>query len=450
MIPLGHRMTLLAAAWCGLTLLAGCSDDEEKVPLSQPDMVQVVDEEDGTPVAGVKVVVMDPRSNLPVADPLVSGADGFCNFGRLPGDDHHLLVFGGVDYRVHAVPDFCFGTKDAPTLANQGSVFRSPLAPVGEILKSTPITPAVALVYKILPDSLPRIAGRVVTEVTGAPLGRVFVSLSPFLSGYQGETAPSDDVTLADGEFSVSKIRFGLDPQTGNLIQIEPLRFTRQGYRPLIWKYDSPHGSQNVDISGVTITMELLAPEDTGSISGKILRDSLPVADIVVGLGVAEMPGQEKTGPGMTGWAAVTDQEGRYTIADLPTGTYILRPGYPLGDGVIFPSQPGDILEYVESGHETQAPDLFVLHEIEPLSPAPGHTVGTPPDSLFWTAVPGASYYEVRFDRGVLPLTNTNAIEIPESLTISPGLHYWSVLAANESHEILGATQIRAVFRLLP
>jgi hypothetical protein len=450
MIPLSHRMTLLIAAWCGLTLLAGCSDDEEKVSTSQPDLAQVVDEEDGTPVAGIKVVAMDPRSNLPLADPVVSGTDGFCNFGQLPGENHHLLVFGGVDYRVHAVPDIWYGTKDAQTLADRGSVFPSPLTPFGGNIKSTPATPAVALVRKIFPDSLPRIAGRVVAAGTGAPLGRVFVSLSPYLSGYQGETAPSDDVTLADGEFSVSQIPFGVDSQSENIFQIEPLRFTRQGYRPLIWSYDPPNGSENVDIGGVTITLEPLAPEDTGSISGMILRDGLPVADIVVGLGIADLLGKEKSGPGMPGWAGVTDQEGRYTIANLSTGTYILRPGFPLGDGVFFPNQPGNIPGYVESGHETLAPDLFVLHEIEPLNPAHGHTVGTPPDSLFWTAVPGATYYEVRFDRGVLPLTHTNAIEMPESLPISPGLHYWSVLAANESDEILGATQIKAVFRLLP
>jgi len=218
----------------------------------------------------------------------------------------------------------------------------------------------------------------------------------------------------------------------------------------LIWKYDPPHGSENVDIGGITITMEPLAPEDTGAISGKILRNRQPVANVVVGLGVAEMPGQEKTGPGMPGWAAVTDQEGRYTIANLPTGTYILQPGYPLGDDVFFPSQPGNIPWHVEAGQETQAFDLVVLHEIEPMSPVHGRTVGTPPDSLFWTAVPGATYYEVRFDRGVLPLTNTNAIELPESLIISPGLHFWSVMAVKDQIEVVGATQIQAVFRLNP
>ena len=137
-------------------------------------------------------------------------------------------------------------------------------------------------------------------------------------------------------------------------------------------------------------------------------------------------------------------------IADLPAGTYILRPGFPLSDGAFFPSQPGNIPWQVDVGQEIQAHDLVVLHEIEPLNPAHGLTLATPPDSLFWTAVLGATSYQVRFDRGVLPLTDTNAIEIPETLTISPGLHYWDVLATNDLDEILGATQIRSVFRFSP
>lgn len=451
MTPFTHRMTLLVAVGCMLSPLSGCSDDEEKVPTSQPDLVQVLDAEDYTPAAGVKIVVMDPRSNLPLADPLVSGSDGYCNFGQLPDQDRRLLVFGGFNYRVHAVPSTWPGTKAAPAFSDRGHLVRSPLAPAGDAHKSDPVMVMVAQVLKILPDSLPRIQGRVVDAVTSAPLGRVFVSLSPYLSGYQGETAASDDVTLADGDFSVSQITFGIDHQSGNMFQIDPLRFTREGYRPVIWKYDPPNGSLNVDISGVTITMEPLGPGDTGSISGRILRHGLPVTGVVVGLGVADILKQAKAGPGLPGWTAVTDQEGRYTITNLPTGTYVLRPGYPLGDGIYFPTtQPGNLPGYVEAGHETQAPDLVVLHEIEPLNPANGQTVATPPDSLFWTEVPGATYYEVRFDRGVLPVTETNAIEIPESLTVNPGLHYWNVVAANDQDEVQGSTQIQAVFRYTP
>jgi hypothetical protein len=445
-----HRPLLLAAALCGLVLLAGCSDDREKVPTARPDLVQVMDEADGSPVAGIKVVVMDPWSNLPVAGPLVSGTDGICNFGHLPEDDHRLLVFGGVDYRVHALPDYRSWTKIAPAPGDPGGLFRSSLLPTAVSGSSNPVAAVEVLVRKMVPDSLPRISGLVVEEGTGAPLDRVFVSLSFYLTGYQGGTLPSDDVTGDDGYFSVSQIPFALDQDTGNLIQVNPLRFTRHGYRPVVWRYDSPNGSDNVDISGVTIAMTPLDGGDEGSISGRLLRDKLPATDITVGLGVLDMPGQEKGGPGLPGWTAITDQDGRFTIGRLPAGTYLLQPGFLLADGAFFLDLAGNVQMKIEAGQAVDAGDLIVLHEIEPQAPAHGLALDTTPTSLDWTPVPGAKFYEVRFDRGVLPLTDTNSIELPESLLISPGLHVWYVRAGNEDGELVGAMQIQAKFRLLP
>ncbi len=445
-----HRPRLLAAAWCGLVLLAGCGDDQEKVPTTQPDLVQAVDEADGSPVAGIKIVVMDPWSNLPVAGPLVSGIDGICNFGHLPGDDHRLLVFGGVDYQVHALPDFWSWTRGVPVPGARGGLFQSPLSPVATVGHSVPVAPVEVLVRKVIPDSLPRISGRVVEAGSGAPLGQVFVGMSPYLSGYQGQTWPSDDVTGEDGNFSVSQILFAMNPDSGNLTQLIPLIFTRHDYRPVIWSYDPPHGSQDVDISGITIVMTPFDGCDQGAISGRLLRDGLPAAGIAVGLGVFDSSGLEKGGVGMPGWAAVTGQDGRFTIPNLPAGTYLLQPGFPLADGAYYPGQTGNVPLKVEAGQVIDTGDLIVLHEIEPQAPPHGFALDASPTSLHWTAVPGAKYYEVRFDRGVLPLTFTNSIELPESFIIRPGLHVWYVLAGNEEDELVGVMQIQAVFRLLP
>ncbi len=440
------RTMVCAAAFWGAVFLIGCSDDEEQVPGSQPILVQVLDEADGSAVAGVKVIVMDPVANVPLTGPVVSGDDGLCNFGSPAGDDLRFLVFGGVHYRVHALPENWHGTSGGPGLSFPYGPGHSLLAPAG---KSDPTRVAEVFVRKVAADSLPRIAGRVVDAETGAALDRVFVSRIPYLSGYHGATSPSDDVTGAEGEFSVSQIPFGVDPQSGNLFQVEPLRFTRHRYRPLVWIYDPPNGSENVDISGVTISMEPVTAEDTGSLSGTIRRDGLPAAGIVVGLGVVAVPGKDKAGPAMTGWTAVTDTEGNYTIAGLPAGVYLLRPGYQLGDGVFFPSQAGNMPWQVNQSEEVRVDDLVVLHEITPVNPGHGHTVYARPDSLFWTPVPGATSYEVSIDGTTLPWATTNAIEVPQSLLLNPGLHYWTVLAIKDQSEVVGATELQPIFRVV-
>lgn len=427
-------------------MLAGCSDDDERVT----DQVRVKDEADGQSVAGIKVVLMDYRSNVPVVGPVVSGDDGYCRFDIDQSGSYRLLVFGGVDYLVHSLPDYWYFNKGKRFPEGPG-VLTQPWVPLSvDADKTPPVTVVVVQVRKVAPDSLPRIRGQIVDAVTGAPLDQVFISLSPYLSGYQGNTSASDDVTAGDGKFSVSQIPFGPDPDTGNLIQINPLRLTRQGYRPVIWSFDPPHGSDNIDISGVTIPMTPVDSGDTGSISGRMMRDGLPVADLVVGLGVVDVPEQEKAGPGLTGWAEVTDQDGRYTIGGLPAGTYRLQPGFPLADGAFFPNQEGNVPLEIEPGQAIDVGDLVVLHEIEPQWPTHGRRMSIPPTTLEWFAVPGATSYEVRFDRGILPATDTNSIELPDSLVITPGLHYWFVLAINNTQEVIGVNQIQSVFRLLP
>ena len=424
------RRVFPVVVWCGLALLAGCSEENKIIIVVTPDQVRVMDEADRRPVAGIKVVMMDPQSNIPVAGPVMSREDGYCPFDVEPSGTHRFLVFGGVDYRVHSLPDYWYGFKEKTS-------------------PSPPVTLVVIQVRKVLPDSLPRIAGRIVDASSGNPLGQVFVSMSPYLTGYQGDTSASDDVTFNDGRFSVSQIPFAVDPESGNLLQINPLRFTRQGYRPVIWSYDSPNGSDNVDISGITISMTPIDSGDNGSISGRIMRDGLPAEGVTVGLGVVDLPVMEKAGAGMPGWSTVTDQDGRYTINGLPAGTYLLQPGYTLADGAFFPNQSGNVPRKVEPGQAVDAGDLIVLHEIEPQSPGHGGWQSIPPTYLDWTDVPGAKSYEVHFDRGILPLTETSRIDLPESLVISPGLHVWSVFAVNDKSDLIGATQVQAVFRLL-
>jgi len=385
---------------------------------------------------------MDPASNLPIAGPRVSAFDGLCNFGTFKAGGWKLLVFGGVEYRAHDVSGF--QSKDMAAGDGFGPAFLT--GPD----KTPPVRIFQVQVRKVAPDSLPRISGVVVDAETGVPLDRVFVSLSPNLTGYQGQTLPSDDVTLADGAFSVAQIPFGLDPMTGNLHQINPLRLTRSGYRPLVWSYDPPNGSNNVDIRGVLLGMEKLSGSDIGSISGRLLRSNVPVSGVAVGLGVLNVSEGEKAAAGMPGWTSVTDLEGRFKIDRLPAGTYILQPGYPLADDAFFPDQPNNRPYTVEARQQVTAEDLEIWHEIVPWTPPHGIWLGAAPDSLTWSPVPGAATYEVRLNGGVLPKTTTNSAPIPPTMDLAPGLHYWTVVAFAKSGAPVAATQIQYSFRIKP
>ena len=437
---------ILAAYLCWLAPLTGCGDDQSTARQLSVSVVRVVDEADGSPVAAIKIVLMDSRYNIPVAGPFLSGDDGMVDMGILPRTDLHLMVFGGVEYRVHSLP--AYGAWNPATGAASVSGNRTPsllLLDPTHGSKSAP-APVDIQVHRVPADSLPRISGKVVSSNSGTALDQVFVSLSPYLTGYQMDTGPDDDVTGHDGRLSVSQIPFAQDPQTGNLIQISPLRFTRFGFRPVIWKYDPPNGSDNLDIINVTIEMEWL-DYYRGVITGLLELDGLPAVGVTVGLGVVDQTGN-KGGGGMPGWTEVTDEFGRFLFGQLPPGTYALQYGFALGDGVFFPSQPGIAPVNIEDRDVVDVGTLDILHEIEPVDPPHGAVLSVPPTTLSWTPAPGVTSYEVRIDSEVLPKTDTNSITLPESLILSPGLHYWYVRAHNESNQFLGGTEIPAVFRL--
>lgn len=444
----GNQCLLLTAICLGLAFLSGCSDNEEEDFGRQYDVrVHVLDEADRSGVPGVKLVMMSPQSNALIAGPFVTDSEGIGHFGVLKEMDARLLVFGGVDYEVFALPDY--NISDFWSKSGSGPVHgpNSLMGP-GEKTSPPPISSYMVLMKKTVPDSLPRIAGRVVDAESGAPLGGVFISVSPDLTGYQGKTTASDDVTDTSGEFSVSQIPFTVNPDTGNLIMINPLRISRSGYRPKLWKYEAPNGSENVDISGVTIALERLQETDTGIIHGQILRDGQPAPGVVVGLGVLNVSSADKAAVGLAGWAAVSGQDGRYSISGLPAGIYIVQPGYPLADGAFFHSQINNIWWQVGQGESVDVGSLNVLHEIEPEIPTHGIAIDGAPEALQWTAVPNAVMYQVHLDRHIFPDIPTNSFQLPDGVFLEPGLHYWFVTALDDSGAPLGATQIQAVFRI--
>jgi hypothetical protein len=308
------------------------------------------------------------------------------------------------------------------------------------------VLPLVYLASPTFPDSLPRFSGKVVDSATGQPLEAAFVGLNPYLTGYQGDTDAKDDVTDAAGRFSVSLIPLAMNPDIGNIIQLQPLLVVRHGYRPTYWRYQFRNGSQETDIKGVTISLEPARDTDTGVLHGRLVWGGEPVAGLPVGLALAGLG--NKVGPGLTGYGAVTDDEGRYRIEGLPAGGYIVQPGYLVGDGAVFPIPPGFQAFVVRPDEETDAGDLSVLHEIRPIQPYEGAFLGFQPKILIWTAVPGAEEYEVRLDRGVLARVEVSQFYIPQDMEIWPGLHTWEVGAFAKGDSLIGFSQVPFQFRI--
>jgi hypothetical protein len=421
-----------------LVCLASCSEEDNEFSAADPEVVvRLAPGRD--PLPGIKVVPMDPATNLPGASPRMSDEGGVCVFPDLPEGRYNLVAYGGSEY---------FVVSNAEELSGQAKS-----APFGGMdlpgvpEKTSPPPPPVEILMALrqVPGGLPRFSGQVVDGITGQPLEAAFVSTSPFLSGYAGRTTYQDDVTLPDGRFSVSEIMVAPNPDTGNLIQIEPLLVTCAGYRPLSWTHHFANGDQNLDVSGVTIQLQPVQSGDTGELSGRLLLEGEPVAGVVVGLGGSAAT---KSGVGQPGFTAMTDDAGVFHFTGLPGGVYFLHPAFRPLDGFTFPNQQGNFGRQVVPGQETLAGDLTLLHEIRLLYPPNGWDYFGAQwlEDFQWSAVPGATRYVAFLDRGVLGETDTTSIAIPEDWILNPGLHSWSVLAYSEGIGPIGAAEVTGIF----
>ncbi len=85
--------------------------------------------------------------------------------------------------------------------------------------------------------------------------------------------------------------------------------------------------------------------DDTGAISGAIVTEDEELKEVMKRGGImVYIPG--------TSYMAVTDENGEYTISDLPPGTYTVRTSYPYPEGTELTDME------VKAGKTTAAPDL--------------------------------------------------------------------------------------------
>ncbi|MFN2371332.1 MAG: hypothetical protein ABR506_09280 [Candidatus Krumholzibacteriia bacterium] len=406
---------------CAAALASGACDENQPPPGGdEPVIVEVQDAVTGLPVAGIKVAVMDRRTNLPQASPLASDAQGSCDFGRLPGADLAVLAFGGAAWRVFGEPGLYVAS--GPGVTTRSADLTAPVLP-----------PALVRVVAIPPTGGAHIAGTVVDSASGQPLAGAFLSLGRFLGGYGGGTTASDDVTLADGSFHVAGIRF-FDQERP--VQAVPLVVTCAGYLPRTWVYQAASGEDIGRIAGVTIRLQPVGTGTTGGLRGRVLRDGAPVPGLVVGLGAGDQ--WTKEAAGLPGRTAVCDQDGFFVCTDLPAGDYLVDPGYLPRDGAWYPDQPANVPRTVAPGAVTDAGNYRVLWEIAAEWPQDGAVATRALREFRWSPVPGAGAYAVTVDRGAPVVTTGPAWSLAPGDTLGPGGHVWQVYALGAADEAIG------------
>lgn len=407
----GGRNLACAAGVALAALLAGGCHDDFPPPGGDGLLVEVYDVTTARPVPGVKVLVMDLAANVPLRAPAVTNGAGYVMLDVYPGDDRAVLVFGGADWRMYGAASLAWKAVPPEVL---------PLTPPARMLELA-MEPADSV-------SGSRVSGIVRDAVSGRPLAGAFVSTDDRLLGYTQLPGPGDDVTLADGAFSVAGVRF-IERTPGVFRQGDPLVVLHRGYRPRLWFFDGAAGGPPASITGQEILLEPDGDGPTGSLHGRVLLAGEPAAGVRVGLGCAAV---DKASLGLPGRTALTDSAGVFAFADLPPGDYRVQPGFAVGDGVMDPNAWSQPRRTVTAGGDTDAGDVPVLHEIVPRYPPDGASADRNLRLFEWSAVPGAVSYVFALDGDEPVHLDDTYFALAPGDTLAKDDHRWQVDAVGE------------------
>ncbi len=417
-------LAALAAALAG-----ACADPGGPEP--PPRLVaRVVDRDDGSPQAGVKLALLD-LDRLTVIGPVLTDAAGLA---ALPAAGGQVMAFPG---------------------GGRGVVQLPPPLPAGRNGALTVVTARGAA----WEDRLPRISGTVVDADTGEPLGGAFVGTPerPFLDEAAGEVTPREDISDAAGRFHVADIPFALDPENQRLVQALPLLVARQGYLPAAWRHEAGPGDVELDVTGAVIALRRAdgnAPAP-GVVRGRVRFRGEAVPGVRVGLAylgeAVAGRGRPATAPtpvaaagaSLPGAVATSDGDGRFALAGVPPGRWLVHPAFGPGDGWTVAAAPEVA---VAAGAEVAAVDAAVVRTIAPLVPAPGGVLPDPRASLAWRALAEADSYAVVVDGEVVGVTAVPVWTPPAGAALAPGAHALEILAQDAAGAPVGRTEYRVRF----
>ncbi len=169
----------------------------------------------------------------------------------------------------------------------------------------------------------------------------------------------------------------------------------------------------------------------TGSATGRVLWNDEPFAGVMVKLCIDwSMIGGCKGAE----YTAVSGADGRYTIADLPPGSYRIAtqiPGQENETGWM------GMRAEVQSGEVAQVKDLHIVkYDLQLLSPQEEEMVKTATLALTWAGYPHAAHYKVYLvpqggGEAVIQFEKTAETTYTVASPLQAGEYHWSIHAYN-------------------
>jgi hypothetical protein len=150
------------------------------------------------------------------------------------------------------------------------------------------------------------------------------------------------------------------------------------------------------------------------------------------------------TGMGLPDVTARTGADGRFLVAGLGEGVYLVNVAYEDRDGYSPVGTATSLTIAVPDQSTAELGSVLVVRTIRPLSPPPAPALPDTMRTLVWTAVAAADSYGVWVDGVYLRATaqpHANLTEPP-----APGPHSWQIVAYTVADELVGRMDAPARF----
>lgn len=407
-------ITTLAFLGVVLSVLVGaCDGDEPTRPGGGQSRVvgTITAQSDGAPLAGVKVVLVTAVPFEVAGAVTETDGSGAYTIEKAPPGDHYLFIYPR-EYLAYDALRVQVEVRKGLTARRDLSLIRS----------------------EFWSDSPPLATGIVRDGGTGQPIAGATVSSEPgvFTSSWQGITLPSEDMTDAEGRYTVGIQMF--QPQGAAVLVVSAPGFDTF-FTDTLEVPVTPDTVTTYDVNLTTggpvgtIVGRVIGPDSTG-VSGVPVGIALAASGIpVTALRAAARGEAGAPDPSsILGKIVGTGSDGRFSIAGVTPGLYVVVTGFLPDDGYGL----SDDLVSVSAGKDGDVGDLLAQPVLVPVSPKNGAAVSGPRPILVWEAAPGAMSYTVDYGTGhrltAESVGDTTRWQFPGDL--EPGTHMrWGIVA---------------------